>query len=318
MSCGVKIPLNVDPIPFMVHWFQRHPNGTITNHGTTPETFASSTALRTAFGGNRINTKFSHDMVGDYWCQPVLTTTSEYQLSTSAIVTIREPSTYSSDIPVCSGVQKEASNRCIINGGVIITSTSSEIAPSSNTMSTSSSTGMNPSSIGMSPSTTSTGMSPSTTSTRMSPQSTSMGMSPQSTSMGMSPQSTSTGMNPSSTSTGMSPFSMPSMNLDTPESTNTEMNQQSTSSYSSTQSATPSNAPPKVEIPIENEMNMLLLVIALASALIVVIIILSIVLTVLLYKWKKNKDYSNNHHNKNGQLKSVPIDHIYNCHYRFN
>ena len=111
--CEVRIPVSQDLIEYEVHWFQRR-NDSLIDHGRM-EVQKSNTVERVAFGVSWINKKFTNDMIGEYWCQAILTGQQLHAfLPISNTVTIREPNSYNRDIATCTGPQFIRQQRCIL------------------------------------------------------------------------------------------------------------------------------------------------------------------------------------------------------------
>ena len=126
LACEVRIPVGSGPVQYEVHWFQRNNESKIIDHGK-PEWFQkTSKAERVLFGTNWFNQKFTAAMLGDYWCQAILTDRQPLvYLSKSNILTVREPDYYNSSLPTCSDIQYIRKSRCISN--VTTSNTSYEV-----------------------------------------------------------------------------------------------------------------------------------------------------------------------------------------------
>lgn len=111
--CEVRIPVSQGLIEYEVHWFQRR-NDSLIDHGRM-EVQKSNTVERVAFGISWINKQFTNDMIGEYWCQAILTGQQpQILLPISNTVTIREPNSYNRDISTCTGPQFIRQQRCIL------------------------------------------------------------------------------------------------------------------------------------------------------------------------------------------------------------
>ena len=122
----MRIPVGSGPVQYKVHWFQRNNESKIIDHGR-PEYFQKTTnAERVLFGTNWYDQKFTAAMLGDYWCQAILTDRQPLvYLSKSNILTVREPDYYNSSLPTCSDIQYIRKSRCISN--VTTSNTSYEV-----------------------------------------------------------------------------------------------------------------------------------------------------------------------------------------------
>ena len=312
MACEARIPLAAELRNFKVHWYQRTRDGNVINHGQPDQVYSRDRAQRVAFGGDWINQKFESSMLGDYWCQVTLTDSNMIIPTTSAVVSIREPTTYDSNLPVCSSVQSTLQETCIfpntaneIDNVVTISSTTSSSSSTSTVQSSSSSTSSSvihsTSVIQIAASSTvqttlqSTNQEIVATSTKPITRTTSLPVT--STVLPVTstvlPVTSTVIPSVSSSSTVLVPFSstvlpssyLPSINSHSD--TASTLTVQSTSDVSSTITKLPPSIIPPFGTPTETNSNMLSLVIALVCSLTVLVIVLLIVLLCLINKWKK-------------------------------
>ena len=104
ISCEVREPVNDKLAPhYEVQWFHRNMNNTVTELETY-KVQKSDTVERTVFGGTWFGRNFTDEVIGDIWCQPVLTNDINATLSKSQILTIRERNYYQ-NLSFCSGVK---------------------------------------------------------------------------------------------------------------------------------------------------------------------------------------------------------------------
>ena len=116
LACETRVPVGSDPVQYEVHWFQRNNEGKIIDHGRQEYFQKSYNAERVQFGLNWYNKKFTAAMLGDYWCQAILTDRQPLvYLSKSNILTVREPNYYNSSLPTCFDIQFIRKHRCISN-----------------------------------------------------------------------------------------------------------------------------------------------------------------------------------------------------------
>ena len=129
LACEVRLPADIGPVQYEVHWFQRNNESIIIDHGRPEGAHKTNQAERITFGLSWYNQKFTAAMLGDYWCQAILTDRQPpVYLSKSNILTVREPDYYNSNLPTCSGAKFIYTRRCITN--ITISTTSYDLIPS--------------------------------------------------------------------------------------------------------------------------------------------------------------------------------------------
>ena len=129
LACEVRIPVGFDHVQYEVRWFQRNNESKIIDHGRPEGSQKTDLVERITFGLDWYDHKFTTAMLGDYWCQAMLTDRQPLvNLSKSNILTVREPDYYDSSLPTCSGLKFIHSRRCITN--ITISTTSYDLTPS--------------------------------------------------------------------------------------------------------------------------------------------------------------------------------------------
>ena len=125
----MRLPADIGPVQYEVHWFQRNNESIIIDHGRPEGAHKTNQAERITFGLSWYNQKFTAAMLGDYWCQAILTDRQPpVYLSKSNILTVRKPDYYDSNLPKCRRVQFSYTNRCIPNITVVLPSSSETLS----------------------------------------------------------------------------------------------------------------------------------------------------------------------------------------------
>lgn len=252
LACEVRITTTHELVQYEVHWFQRKRNGTIIDHGRE-ELQKSRTVERVAFGLNWINQQFVQNMTGDFWCQAILTNQHlNNTLPKSTILSIREPTTYSTNLTTCSGIHFIREQRCLNATREEIIPLTSTISPTSLLLTTQGNTIMSSSTLVVVASTFVQTATLDSSTSRQSLSSSSQAISftdafvTKTMSMAIATRLTSLMISPTST--------------------------------------TSSNVPPTY-----HSLHMLPIVVAIACALTLVVCVLLLVLLIIISKWKQNK-----------------------------
>ena len=109
VSCDVQRIYGTDE--FDVHWFHKNNENEIIDLGQV-EVQETPNRERIKLGTQWINTPFDESMLGEYWCQVIVTSTQpNTYLGTSDILVIRDPQDYDT-LSTCSGINTEATSKC--------------------------------------------------------------------------------------------------------------------------------------------------------------------------------------------------------------
>ena len=89
---------------FEIHWFHRDLMGNIEDLKTPEYYTGNSMRKKAAFGNQWTNRVFNESMLGDYWCQVIVTSTQpDTHLGRGNTFTIEEPGHYDNELLTCSG-----------------------------------------------------------------------------------------------------------------------------------------------------------------------------------------------------------------------
>ena len=89
---------------FEIHWFHRDLMGNIEDLERPDFYTGNSMGQRAAFGNQWTNQVFTESMLGDYWCQVIVTSTQpDTHLGRGNTFTIEEPGYYDNELLTCSG-----------------------------------------------------------------------------------------------------------------------------------------------------------------------------------------------------------------------
>ena len=109
VSCDVLRISGTDQ--FDVHWFHMNNQNEIIDLGQV-EVQEMSNRERIVLGTQWVNTPFDESMLGEYWCQVIVTSTQpNIYLGKSDILMIRDPEDYGT-LSTCSGIITVATTKC--------------------------------------------------------------------------------------------------------------------------------------------------------------------------------------------------------------
>ena len=126
VSCDVRRISGTDE--FDVHWFHKNNENEIIDLGQVEVQGESANRELVVFGTQLINTPFNEFMLGEYWCQVIVTSTQpNTYLGKSDILVVRDPRDYDTGLPRCQGVITVSTSKCAdgIQSSLCVSSSSS-------------------------------------------------------------------------------------------------------------------------------------------------------------------------------------------------
>ena len=128
VSCDVRRISGTDLDQFDVHWFHKNNENEIIDLGQVEVQGESPHRELVVLGTQWVNTPFDESMLGEYWCQVIVTSTQpNMYLGKSDILVIRDPQDYDTGLSRCQGIITVSTTKCAdgIQSSLCVSSSSS-------------------------------------------------------------------------------------------------------------------------------------------------------------------------------------------------